>query len=147
MAVMAILTSVCSWGTSKARLVSAWGSRAVTWWLLVEGLFRTELERSALLSRTLVVSVLTWIHLQSGPGSPGRLWAVECFQGVMVTGHGVAQCLERQTRDPKDRDSNPIRSTRKMCEFSRVKIVVLHRCRCAQPPYVYAHTRMITYAR
>ena len=32
-------------------------------------------------------------------------------------------------------------------ELFRVKTVVLTRCRCTQPPCVYAHTRMITYAR
>ena len=49
--------------------------------------------------------------------------------------------------DPKDEGSNPVRSTRNMCEFSRVKNVVQTRFRCAQPPCVHARTRMITYAR
>ena len=42
---------------------------------------------------------------------------------------GVAQLVERQAQDPKDRGSNPVRSTRKTCEFFRVKNVVLTRCR------------------
>ena len=31
-----------------------------------------------------------------------------------------------------------------MCQFFRVKNVVLTRCQCAQLPCVYAHTRMIS---
>ena len=42
--------------------------------------------------------------------------------------------------------SNPIRSTRKICEFFRVKFFVLTHCRCAQPPCMYASIRRITYA-
>ena len=54
---------------------------------------------------------------------------------------GVAHLVERRTRDPKTRGSNPVRSTRTICEFFRVKNVVLTRChcRCAQPLCVYAH--------
>ena len=67
---------------------------------------------------------------------------------ALTTGDGVAQLVERRTRDPKDRGSNPVRGTRKNCEFFRVRNIVLTRCRCVQPPCVYAHTRMITgYAR
>ena len=64
------------------------------------------------------------------------------------TGDRVAQWVERRTQYPKDRGSNPIRSPRKICEFLRVRNVVLTRCQCAQPPppCVYACTRMITYA-
>ena len=54
-----------------------------------------------------------------------------------VTGGGGAQLVERRTRYSKTRGSNPVRSTRQICEgqFFRVKIVVLTR-RCAQPPAV-----------
>ena len=63
-------------------------------------------------------------------------------------GDGLAWWLERWTRDPKDQGSNPVRSPRFFGEFFQVKNVVLTRCRCAlQPLCVYAHTRMITYAR
>ena len=60
---------------------------------------------------------------------------------------GVAQLVEDQIRDPKTGGSNPacVRSTRKLCEnFFQVKNV-LTRCRCTQPPCVYARVRMITY--
>ena len=50
------------------------------------------------------------------------------------SGDGVAQWVERRTRDPKTRGSNPVKSTRKMCAIFRVKNVVLTRCRCAQTP-------------
>ena len=53
----------------------------------------------------------------------------------------VAQLVECRTQDPKEEGSNPVRSTRKICEFFRVKNV-LTRCQCAQPPCVYARTRM-----
>ena len=37
---------------------------------------------------------------------------------------GVAQWVERQTRDPKTGGLNPVRSTRKICEsFSRSKML------------------------
>ena len=49
-------------------------------------------------------------------------------------GDGVAQLIERRSQDPKTRGSNPVRSTRKNCEFSPVKNVVLTRCLCAQTP-------------
>ena len=62
-------------------------------------------------------------------------------------GDGVAQVVERWTRDPKTLGSNPVMITRKMYEgFSESKIV-LTLCRCAQPPCVYSRIRMITYAR
>ena len=31
--------------------------------------------------------------------------------------YGVAELVERRTRDPKDGDSIPVRSTRNICEF------------------------------
>ena len=68
----------------------------------------------------------------------------------VIRGDGVAQLVERRTQDPKDRGSNPVRSTRVVCEFFRVKNVVLTRYRCAQPPYVYIRTRKndhVAYAR
>ena len=65
----------------------------------------------------------------------------------IARGDEVAQWVERRTRDPKDQGSNPVGSTRKNCEFFRVKNVVLTGCRCALPPCVYARTRMTTYAR
>ena len=43
--------------------------------------------------------------------------------------------IEHQTRDPKTWGSNPVRSTNKICEFFRVKNIVLTRCRCAQQPW------------
>ena len=50
-------------------------------------------------------------------------------------GAGVAQLVERRTRDPETQGSNPVRSTRKMCEsFFPSQNVMLTRCRCAQPP-------------
>ena len=53
--------------------------------------------------------------------------------GWLNLGDGVAQLVERRTRDPETRGSNPIRNTRKSCgSFSpRVKNVVLTRL-CAQ---------------
>ena len=56
----------------------------------------------------------------------------------------MAQLIKHRTRDPKTRGSNPARSTRKkMSEFFRVKRAVLTpRCRCAQPPCVYARIRL-----
>ena len=44
----------------------------------------------------------------------------------------VAQSVECRTGDPKDRGSNSVWSTRKMCEFSRVKNIVLTRCQCVR---------------
>ena len=49
--------------------------------------------------------------------------------------------------DPKDEGLNPVRSTKQICEFFRVKNVVLTRCRCAHPSCVHARTIMITYRR
>ena len=48
----------------------------------------------------------------------------------------MAQLVERWTQDPKTGGSDPslARSIRKICEFFRVKNVVMTRCRCAQPP-------------
>ena len=64
----------------------------------------------------------------------GDVRVIACVQ----TDHGaeVTQFLERRTQDPKDRGSNPVRSTRTTLIFSRVNKVVLARCRCvcAQPP-------------
>ena len=54
-------------------------------------------------------------------------------------GDGLAQWLERWTEYPKVEGSNPVRSTRNLFEFVRVKKFVLIRCRCAQPPVVYTH--------
>ena len=62
-------------------------------------------------------------------------------------GDGVAQFVEHWTQDPKTQCSNPVRTTRKNCEFFQVKNVMTH-CRCAQPLCVlYAHIRMIKYTR
>ena len=63
---------------------------------------------------------------------------------LKLLGEGVAQLVERWTRDPKTRGSNAVRSTRKNCEFFWVKNVVLTHCRCAQLPCVYTRLRMIT---
>ena len=38
-------------------------------------------------------------------------------------GDGVAQLVERRTQDPKDRGSNPVRSTRKKVSFSESKML------------------------
>ena len=64
-------------------------------------------------------------------------------------GKAKAQLVERRTRDPKIRGSNPVRSSLQdiFMSFSESKNIVLTRCRCAQPPCVYARIRMITYAR
>ena len=65
-------------------------------------------------------------------------------------GGGVAPLVDRQIRGPKIGGSNPAyvsRSTRKMCEFFRVKSVVLTRCRCGQLQCVHARIRIIAYAR
>ena len=64
-----------------------------------------------------------------------------CFT-CPTRGDGVAQLVERRTRDPKDRGSNPVSSTRKKCEFFRVKNVVLTPCRC-----VYARTHKNDHVR
>ena len=40
-------------------------------------------------------------------------------------GDGVAQLVEHWTQDPKDEGSNPVRSTRTICEFFRDKQFVL----------------------
>ena len=53
----------------------------------------------------------------------------------MDRGGGVAQLVERRTQAPKDRGSNPVKSTRRICEFFRVKNVVLTR----PPPVYYTH--------
>ena len=55
-------------------------------------------------------------------------------------GDGMAQLVEHRTRDPKDEGSNPVRSTRKMRVFFRVKNDVLTRCLCAQSR-VYTHAQ------
>ena len=62
--------------------------------------------------------------------------SVKCLASLSTTS-GVAQWLERRAQGPKDRGSNPGRSTRQICELFRVRNVVLTRCRCAQPPRVY----------
>ena len=59
-------------------------------------------------------------------------------------GGSISRALDSESND---KGLNPIRSTRKNCEFFRVKKVVLTCCRCAQPLCVHAHTRMIIYAR
>ena len=58
----------------------------------------------------------------------------------------MAQLEERRTRDPKTQGSNAIRSTRTICEFFRVKNVMLTR-QCAQPPCVYIHTHKNDHVR
>ena len=73
-----------------------------------------------------------------------------------AVGDGVAQLVERRIRNPKNGGSNPacVRSTRKMCEFFRVKNVVLIRYRRAPYPRVYIYVcirthknRRVGYAR
>ena len=74
--------------------------------------------------------------------SPGVFWTLH-------RGDGVAQSVERRTRDPKTGGSNPVRvrrSTRKNCDIFFRKNVVLIRCRCAQPRCAHARVRMIMYA-
>ena len=60
-------------------------------------------------------------------------------------GDGVSQWVERRPQDPMDsmtRGSNPVRNTRKMCEFFGVKHVVLTRCRCSPIPLcIYTHAQ------
>ena len=41
---------------------------------------------------------------------------------IEYRGNGVAQLVERQTRGPKTRGSNPVRSTRKTCENDSFKV-------------------------
>ena len=77
---------------------------------------------------------------------------VVCPTSHICVGDGVVQLVERRNlnRNPKIGGSNPasVRSTRIIYEsFFRFKNVVLTRCRCAQPPCVYARIRMIMYAR
>ena len=58
-------------------------------------------------------------------------------------GDGVAQLVQRRTRDPKDWGSNPVRSTRNICQFFRVKTVQLL-CRLAvgvPNPRGYTHAQ------
>ena len=59
-------------------------------------------------------------------------------------GDWVAQLVSRRTQDPNDEGSNPVRSTRKVCEFFRVKNVVPTRCRCSQPLCVYKNDHVCT---
>ena len=72
------------------------------------------------------------------------------YDGTLMDAGGDS-LVERRTRDPKTRGSNPIRSTRKICDsFSESKWkppCVLTLCRCVQPHCVYARIRMIAYAR
>ena len=66
------------------------------------------------------------------------------------TGDVVAQLVERRPQDPMDsmtRGSNPIRTQEKHLRVFTSQNVVLTGCRCAPPPWVHAHIRMITYAR
>ena len=60
---------------------------------------------------------------------------------------GDARLIERRTQDSMTWGSNPIRRTRKTCQFFRVKNVVLTCCRCAQPrcAYIIMCIGMITY--
>ena len=56
-------------------------------------------------------------------GVVGAWW--EPLMAMYSCGDGVAQLVERRTQDPEDRGSNPIKSTRKNCEFFRVKKLML----------------------
>ena len=75
-----------------------------------------------------------------------RVWLGRCLVSEptlsLLRGNGVAQLVEHRIRDPKNGGSNPICVMRltKICEFFRVKNVVLTRCRCAQPPSVCTRT-------
>ena len=63
----------------------------------------------------------------------------DCYHSLLkLLGDVVAPLIERQTHDPKTPDSNPVcfRSTRKNCEFFRVKNVVLSG---VPYPRVYTH--------
>ena len=76
---------------------------------------------------------------------------IQCSRAY-VWGDGVAQLVEHRTLIQRTKvripsGSNQVRSTRNICEFFRVKNVVLTRFRCAQPLCVHAHTRIITCAR
>ena len=70
--------------------------------------------------------------------------------GETVRGDGVAQYwFERGTRDLKDRGSNPVRSTRQICDsfFPSQKCCADSLSVRPTPPYVHARTRMIMYDR
>ena len=58
---------------------------------------------------------------------------------VSQYGDGVAQWVERRTRDPKTRGSNPVRSTRTKCCADSLSV--------CPTPVPYAGIRMITYTR
>ena len=57
-------------------------------------------------------------------------------------GDGVVQYVEHRTQDSMTsmtRGPNPVRSTRKMCEFFQVQNIVLTCCHCVPNPRVYTH--------
>ena len=66
-----------------------------------------------------------------------RVWQDVQVLTVVV---GVAQLVVCRAQDPKDRGSNPVRSTRKICEIFRVKNVVLTRLSvCPTPVCIRTH--------
>ena len=64
-----------------------------------------------------------------------------CWASFLILGW-PGGAIGRASKDPRFEP----RKTH-LWEFFRVKYFVLTRCRCVQPPCVYARIRMITYAR
>ena len=58
---------------------------------------------------------------------------------IIVRDDVLTQWLEHGTGDPKVEGSNPVRRTRKICEFFRVKNVALTRSQLCPTPCVYTH--------
>ena len=72
----------------------------------------------------------------------------DCWVVLMGEPLSWIRGVEHRTRNPKTRGWNRRPERKKNCErFFRVKNVILTRCRCVQPPCVYAGIQMITYAR
>ena len=74
--------------------------------------YLTNIKTCYTLKRLTDVAPLTW---QS-------LWNCSVLD-LGPTGEGVAQLVERWTKDPKNESSNPVRRTRKFVNFSESKLL------------------------
>ena len=106
---------------------SYWRGSGLPWWLLINQLINESINKPR---RDALSGVVLWQRTRGKV--PRMITRARCCRWCCRWGDGVAQWVGHSDSRSNDRRFDParVRSTRTVCEFFRVKNVVLTSCRC-----------------